>query len=83
MRLLLSAVTAAAMVALAAPACAQDVDTGFTGPWGAAQVAGFDCRFGRNVFARGEYRCAHYGDISGYDNDVDHKQCVAGLGFRF
>lgn len=45
--------------------------------------AGFEYRFGRHFFTRGEYRYSHYSDLDGYDNDIDRNQFVAGLGFRF
>lgn len=45
--------------------------------------AGLEYRTPGGFFGRLEYRYSHYGDIDGYDIDMDRSQVVAGLGFRF
>lgn len=35
------------------------------------------------TYIKGEYRYSHYGDIDGYDSNLDRHQLVAGLGIRF
>ena len=44
---------------------------------------GLEYRFSGGLYAKGEYRYSHYGDIRGYDLDVDRNQIVVGLGYRF
>lgn len=44
---------------------------------------GLEYRFSQGFYAKGEYRYSHYGDVRGYDLDVDRNQIVVGLGYRF
>lgn len=45
--------------------------------------AGVELQTGRNTYVKGEYRYSHYGDVEGYDTDLDRHQVLAGVGLRF
>lgn len=45
--------------------------------------AGLEKRLGGNLYVKGEYRYSNYGDLGGYDVDVDRHQVAAGIGIRF
>ncbi|GAA0454374.1 MULTISPECIES: outer membrane protein [Sphingomonas] len=44
---------------------------------------GLEYRFSQGFYGKGEYRYSNYGDVRGYDLDVDRNQIVVGLGYRF
>ncbi|TCP35737.1 outer membrane beta-barrel protein [Sphingomonas sp. BK235] len=45
--------------------------------------AGLEFKITPTAFVKGEYRYSHYGDVDGYDIDLDRHQLMAGLGIRF
>jgi outer membrane immunogenic protein len=45
--------------------------------------AGIEKKLGGNMYVKGEYRYSNYGDLGGYDIDVDRHQVAAGIGIRF
>ncbi len=45
--------------------------------------AGLEYKLSPTAFVKGEYRYSHYGDVDGYDIDLDRHQLMAGLGIRF
>lgn len=45
--------------------------------------AGVELKLGGKVYAKGEYRYSHYGDIKGTSIDLDRHQVVGGIGIRF
>lgn len=45
--------------------------------------AGAEVALSDNMYLKGEYRYSNYGNIDGYDIDVDRHQVVAGVGIRF
>ena len=45
--------------------------------------AGLEYNFSPSAFVKGEYRYSHYGEIDGYDIDLDRHQLMAGVGIRF
>lgn len=45
--------------------------------------AGLEYNLSPSAFVKGEYRYSHYGEIEGYDIDLDRHQLMAGLGIRF
>jgi outer membrane immunogenic protein len=45
--------------------------------------AGLEYKLTPTSFVTAEYRYSHYGDIEGYDIDLDRHQLMAGLGIRF
>ena len=45
--------------------------------------AGLEYKLTPSSFVTAEYRYSHYGDIDGYDIDLDRHQLMAGLGIRF
>ncbi|MBB3695116.1 outer membrane protein [Sphingomonas sp. BK580] len=45
--------------------------------------AGLEYKLTPTAFVKGEYRYSHYGEIEGYNIDLDRHQLMAGLGIRF
>ncbi|MBY9064068.1 outer membrane beta-barrel protein [Sphingomonas yunnanensis] len=45
--------------------------------------AGLEYKLTPTAFVKGEYRYSHYGEIDGYNIDLDRHQLMAGLGIRF
>jgi outer membrane immunogenic protein len=45
--------------------------------------AGLEYKITPTAFVKGEYRYSHYGEIDGYNIDLDRHQLMAGLGIRF
>lgn len=45
--------------------------------------AGLEYNITPTAYLKGEYRYSHYGEIAGYDADLDRHQLMAGVGFRF
>jgi outer membrane immunogenic protein len=45
--------------------------------------AGIERMLGANTYVKGEYRYSHYGELDGYDIDLDRHQVLAGVGVRF
>lgn len=45
--------------------------------------AGLEYNISPTAYLKGEYRYSHYGEIEGYDADLDRHQLMAGVGFRF
>ena len=45
--------------------------------------AGVQYNLASNIYVKGEYRYSHYGNLRGYDVDLDRNQVVGGLGIRF
>ncbi|MES2057969.1 MAG: porin family protein [Pseudomonadota bacterium] len=45
--------------------------------------AGLEYKVGPTTYIKGEYRYSHYGELAGYDVDVDRHQFLAGVGVRF
>lgn len=45
--------------------------------------AGLEYKLTPTSFVTAEYRYSHYGDLDGYDIDLDRHQLMAGLGIRF
>jgi outer membrane immunogenic protein len=45
--------------------------------------AGLEYKLTPTSFVTAEYRYSHYGEIEGYDIDLDRHQLMAGLGIRF
>jgi len=45
--------------------------------------AGLEYNISPTTYVKGEYRYSHYGDVDGYDIDLDRHQLVGGVGIRF
>lgn len=45
--------------------------------------AGLEYKLTPTAFVKGEYRYSHYGEIDGYNIDLDRHQLMAGVGIRF
>jgi outer membrane immunogenic protein len=45
--------------------------------------AGLEKKLGGNMYVKGEYRYSNYGNLGGYDVDIDRHQVAAGVGIRF
>ncbi|WP_375422664.1 outer membrane protein [uncultured Sphingomonas sp.] len=45
--------------------------------------AGLELAMSGNAYVKGEYRYSHYGDVEGYETDLDRHQLLAGVGIRF
>ncbi|WP_445191044.1 outer membrane protein [Sphingomonas sp. Tas61C01] len=45
--------------------------------------AGLELAVSGNAYVKGEYRYSHYGNVEGYDTDLDRHQLLAGVGVRF
>ncbi|MGH6695843.1 outer membrane protein [Sphingopyxis sp.] len=45
--------------------------------------AGLEYKVGPTTYIKGEYRYSHYGELAGYDADIDRHQFLAGVGVRF
>ena len=45
--------------------------------------AGLEYNLTPTAYVKGEYRYSHYGDVDGYDIDLDRHQLLGGVGIRF
>lgn len=45
--------------------------------------AGLEYNITPTAYVKGEYRYSHYGDVDGYDIDLDRHQLLGGIGIRF
>lgn len=45
--------------------------------------AGIERKLSGNAYVKGEYRYSHYGELDGYNIDLDRHQVLAGVGVRF
>lgn len=45
--------------------------------------AGLEYNITPTTYVKGEYRYSHYGDVDGYDIDLDRHQLLGGVGIRF